>query len=231
MKKIVKSTNPPKIFEDWQIRKKFTLSDLQKKKDLPKIQSQIWKQFQKKTEVRNPVKNSLLLEQGFICCYCQQEIESSIEHFISRNANPLLMFDYNNLLACCKGGEEERQSHKLFPSYCGASKRNDNLEISPLDLECEDHFDYFLISKEQYLQIGVRGKTEKGQEAVRILNLDNEELRRQRGAVLETIFDENNTKEDLILLLNYYENQINKKPDNKFPPFCIVALNILRKLI
>lgn len=40
-----------------------------------KNKDQVWNKFQKKTEVRDLVKNSLLEEQFYLCCYCEQSLE------------------------------------------------------------------------------------------------------------------------------------------------------------
>ncbi|HYO64541.1 MAG TPA: retron system putative HNH endonuclease, partial [Archangium sp.] len=55
-------------------------------------------------EARSQVKEALLHEQGFVCCYCEQRIEHSnshIEHLESRHTAPKRVFDHTNLLASC----------------------------------------------------------------------------------------------------------------------------------
>jgi 5-methylcytosine-specific restriction endonuclease McrA len=117
MKYISKEKVLLKDFEEWKIQKKCTNSDLGKKKNLQRDQADIWKKFTRKTDIKNTLKAHLLSEQGHICCYCQSTIETSIEHFIPRSEDASLMFEYDNLLACCKGGEDERQQIKEFPLY------------------------------------------------------------------------------------------------------------------
>jgi hypothetical protein len=61
-----------------------------------------WENFRKPQKPE--VLDSLLQEQGFICCYCGQVIDrkhSHIEHFQPRTHYPSLSVDYSNLLACC----------------------------------------------------------------------------------------------------------------------------------
>ncbi|XZF61302.1 MAG: retron system putative HNH endonuclease [Gloeotrichia echinulata DVL01] len=62
-------------------------------------------------DLRKPQKtyvhNSLLQEQGFICCYCGRHINhenSHIEHLQPRTTYPQLALDYTNLLASCNIG-------------------------------------------------------------------------------------------------------------------------------
>ena len=40
-----------------------------------KNKNKVWKKFQKKTKLRDLVKNSLLEEQFYLCCYCEQSLE------------------------------------------------------------------------------------------------------------------------------------------------------------
>jgi uncharacterized protein (TIGR02646 family) len=229
MKHIIKQ-NSPKAFEDWKVRKKVTKIELGRKKDLQRNQYDIWKTFQKKKDVRNAVKQALLDEQGHICCYCQNTIETTIEHFVPRSIDATRMFDYDNLFVCCKGGEEERQN-QTYPSFCGSAKDNKELGVSPLEIDCQTHFDYFVIEKEDKIQIGVKGITNEGVDAIKILNLDNDELRKKRGEVLSPYLDEMLTREEVIKIHDSFLQQIANKPNNIFPAFCVVVVNILGKLI
>jgi uncharacterized protein (TIGR02646 family) len=72
-----------------------------------------WKPFwnSKATNFRNPQKEivhqSLLTEQGYICCYCQRRINlnnSHIEHFKPKDEScyPELSLEYTNFLASCQ---------------------------------------------------------------------------------------------------------------------------------
>ena len=109
------------------------------------------------TGVDDIVKQALILEQGGICCYCEQQItmdNSHIEHFLPRkfypketadyNANSL---DYDNLLCSCI-----KEPCKNIDTHCGHYKdRNERYDrslyekkilISPLDSSCEQRFKY-----------------------------------------------------------------------------------------
>jgi len=54
------------------------------------------------------LKEILVTEQGHICCYCGQRIESNhktaIEHLKAKKDNKHLVYNYFNLLASCSGG-------------------------------------------------------------------------------------------------------------------------------
>lgn len=73
---------------------------------------------------KKELQKSLLIEQGYICCYCGQRISEEsdsdkseeddnkidrvvIEHFLPKSKNRDKVFDYSNLLASCQGGKQE----------------------------------------------------------------------------------------------------------------------------
>lgn len=82
------------------------------------------------TEVKQELRLSLLLEQGWLCAYCMKRLsfdgnDVKIEHYEPRNTENELK--YENLLAVCKGGEgsvPERQT-------CDTRKGNQVLNINP----------------------------------------------------------------------------------------------------
>lgn len=89
--------------------------------------------------------DSLVKEQGYICCYCERELKEGdchIEHFKPKDKNkfPELELEYNNLFCSCQVNLKKGE-----PLHCGNSKGNwfdMNLLISPLDLNCESKFKY-----------------------------------------------------------------------------------------
>lgn len=104
-----------------------------------------------KKEVKLEVKESLLREQGYICCYCGKRIEldesTIVEHLLCREQYPDRDLEYGNLLASCDGGQGERcgqreQQRKKIPIHCDQKKGNASIEISPLCPNCEDRFMY-----------------------------------------------------------------------------------------
>ena len=58
------------------------------------------------------LKNHLVKEQGYICCYCGQRIENdnhtAIEHLQPKSSYKIKIFDYNNLIASCRGGSSDK---------------------------------------------------------------------------------------------------------------------------
>lgn len=71
-------------------------------------------------DVKQAVKVALMLEQGFLCCYCERRLtddDSHIEHF-QPQSNPLVdPLDYENMLCSC-----QNQLERGEPRHCGIRK-------------------------------------------------------------------------------------------------------------
>lgn len=127
MKHIVKDRNTPS-FDEWMV-----------------LASEDWKPIY--VDLRDPekkeVKESLMKEQGYICCYCERRLtdeDSHIEHFNPQSNEPGATLDYSNMLCSCQD-----QLKKGEPRHCGVSKDNwfdEGLLISPLDSNCGGRFAY-----------------------------------------------------------------------------------------
>ncbi len=127
MKHIVKNQNTP-VFDQWRI-------------DNLHLQITYENGFQ--GEPKKDVKNSLLKEQGYICCYCERRLtedDSHIEHFKPQSNPSVDGLDYTNMLCSCQDKLKPGE-----PRHCGILKGNwfdNNLLISPLDNGCEGRFIY-----------------------------------------------------------------------------------------
>lgn len=92
-------------------------------------------------KLKRTVKQALLAEQGYLCCYCERRIaedDSHIEHFKPKSDPTVDSLDFGNLLCSC-----QREPEKTIPRRCGHLKDNwfdPNLLISPCDAGCEDRF-------------------------------------------------------------------------------------------
>ena len=92
---------------------------------------------------RSALKRSLLEEQGYICCYCEQRVfenDSHIEHFRPRSKSEYadIEFDYSNLHASC-----QQQLQKGEPIHCGHLKDGwfeEGKLVCPLGADCEQRF-------------------------------------------------------------------------------------------
>jgi len=145
------------------------------------------------SKLSNPEKqhvfNSLLNEQGHICCYCERELKENdfhIEHFKPKDKTkfPELQLEYSNLLCSC-----QRNTTKSEPLHCGNSKENwfdDDLIVSPLFSNCENEFifsfdGHISPSNEQNI---------KATETIKRLQLDNTKLVAMRNKLLEPFLED-----------------------------------------
>ena len=102
-----------------------------------------WSSFTK--SVKNDVYQSLLEEQGYICCYCGISISRKnchIEHYRPKSKYQDLTFEYTNLIASCQGEDEIKPTR---PVHCGHKKTNwfdEEFMLSPLKPDCASYFRY-----------------------------------------------------------------------------------------
>jgi uncharacterized protein (TIGR02646 family) len=137
--KYVKKGEEPKSFTDWKS---------QENEDWKPS----WDNFQAPEKLE--VHDSLLREQGYICCYCGMRIAtansnikpnvdtSHIEHLKPRKHYPELALEYENLIASCQA---ERDKNPPPPIRCGHKKGDwydEHLMVSPLDGNCQEFFAY-----------------------------------------------------------------------------------------
>ncbi len=84
--------------------------------------------YQQKDELRQ----SLVAEQGGICCYCLQRITATsdgmkIEHWHCQTGYPAEQLDYGNLLGACLGG----QGKPPHLQHCDTKKGDQDLVRNP----------------------------------------------------------------------------------------------------
>ncbi|MDO4551697.1 MAG: retron system putative HNH endonuclease [Planctomycetia bacterium] len=163
--------------------------------------------------VKQDLGNSLRREQGYLCCYCEQEIVkgiSHIEHFRPKSLFPQFSLTYTNLLASCNGcGKKEDTS-------CGVKKRDIFFEeiVSPTDEKCEKRFIYTMDG-----QILPRDENDEyAWQTIAILGLNVPKLRRRR----EMVFQEMEVLQELLPaeeFRKYIEIRLQKTPHGRFCEF------------
>ncbi|WP_291322861.1 retron system putative HNH endonuclease [Desulfonatronospira sp.] len=138
------------------------------------------------TDVKKILKQSLMEEQGWICCYCQQRITdaaSHIEHFRPQSKFPKESLNYENMFCSC-----QKQMKKGEPLYCGNAKDDwydEDYIISPLDPDCESHFMFtgnglIMAAENDYAAL----------ETIRRLKLDITKLNDMRAKAIDPFLDE-----------------------------------------
>lgn len=140
-------------------------------------------------DLQNPQKRklheSLLSEQGWVCCYCGRQIDlhdSHIEHFRPQERYDNLALSYVNLHASCI-----RETKPGSPLHCGHAKGSEfdeTLHISPLDAHCESRFAYTLDGS----IIPSDAADAQAAYMVELLQLDIAFLRNRRGSQVRSVF-------------------------------------------
>jgi uncharacterized protein (TIGR02646 family) len=137
------------------------------------------------TAIKSTVKEALLREQGYVCCYCEQPIgkaDSHIEHLESRHHFTQRSLDYANLLACCTR-EEPR-----VPRHCGSRKGDRSLKVHPLLPDCREYFVFTGLGDVRPTDVPAR--QELAREAISILGLDIGKLVAMRKKAIDGVMQE-----------------------------------------
>jgi uncharacterized protein (TIGR02646 family) len=152
-----------------------------------------------RTDNKTKLKQSLIEEQGYLCCYCGKRIHSDnshIEHFKPQSTNKESELEYNNLLVSCiklppkknnLSSSSLKKQPKTFITQCGFAKSNHldkELCISPLDDDCESYFKYDLSGQ-------ISSSNDKGQYMITLLNLNSLNLSQSRKHLLNNFFNQN----------------------------------------
>ena len=215
----IKKQEAPQEFLDW--KEKHPLSDYDK---LGKKSS---------NKIKKIVHQSLLKEQGYICCYCQRSInqdDSHIEHFKPKDENyyPELALDYNNLLTSC-----QKLPIKEEPKHCGHLKDNwydENLMISPLQEDCNEYFIYTAFG--DILPSEDDEKKESAKITIEKLGLNIPKLKSERRGAIEGLQEllqqVGNSKETLEILIKNYD-QVNE--EGYLNEFCEILIYFLKQYI
>ena len=169
MKRIVKSPEP-EDFREW--KEKWRSNELEPG----------WGEFDTKP-IKQAVKQALLKEQGYICCFCEINVSMDnghIAHLRDQAGHPKLALEYDNLFYSCT------EQPKTEPQTSGHAQKNAILPISPLADDCESRFLYTMNGK-----IHPKSDADKdAAETVRILNLNAKRLAQSREQAFLEVFNE-----------------------------------------
>lgn len=173
---------------------------------------------------KSALKERLLEDQGFICCYCGCRIinddGTKIEHIKCQKRHKDLALCFDNMLASCDGGDKDRRNKVKPPHllHCDAKKGDDDITLSPINKSIEKQIIYFDDGT-------VKGRGEEGKELIRVLGLDTGYLVSQRKNIIESYT--NFTQDDLLDELTW----ITEKHNGKYEPFCFVSEQYIKALL
>jgi uncharacterized protein (TIGR02646 family) len=143
---------------------------------------------------KQAVHSSLIQEQGGLCCYCEDSVNSGnshIEHFRPQSDHHVDPLDYSNMLCSC-----QRNLREQAPRHCGNAKGDwfdGNLLISPLDQKCEDRFAYAADGSIR----ASHPNDEAAKTTIDKLELDCAKLRSRRKATIDALLLGSATDEGL----------------------------------
>ncbi|WP_392535386.1 retron system putative HNH endonuclease [Nostoc sp. C117] len=183
-----------------------------------------WDDFRKPQ--KTDVHDSLLQEQGFICCYCGRRITkeiSHIEHLKPRYPNTELALEYTNMLASC-----QRERERKEPLHCGSKKDHwydEDLMVSPINANCEEFFKY--TDDGQILATNNSKKQLAAETTIDKLALNIDKLKNLRAKSIEPILEIINTitdeeRQDLILGFSETDSK------GYYEEFCAAIIYLLK---
>ncbi len=175
MKHINKNAEP-QGFIDW---KAANWEEIEQKNNSGETGKILWNMFPSSHSAQNApdeyakvdLRKAIAEEQFYICCYCMVSIkaqpsDTKVEHFLPKETyKPNEVFDYQNLLASCNGGERTKPVELSCDSVKGSKDPQQTPIISPLSEDCELHFDYKGNGE-------IVGLTELGKATIKNLNLN-----------------------------------------------------------
>lgn len=157
----------------------------------------LFKNEVKKLSSYKVMRQQLLEDQGYVCCYCNRRISGHgdvTEHVKPKSSYRELVGEYKNLLLSCEGGKQIPPTiplvslilrRRLYPLHCDQNKGNDELLISPLSTKCEWKVKYNPLTGKVYGDSDVT-------DMVRKLNLNHPVLMKEREEEIKIWCYDNN---------------------------------------
>lgn len=205
--KYIRKENEPQEFTEWKAQQK-SIGVNSDYKSLPNPEKGL-------------VQQSLLNEQGYICCYCCMRIKkntSHIEHLDPQSKTDAdLSVEYNNMLASCG-------SYENWPKHCGNKKKNSRIEVSPLQANCEDFFIYSSNGEIEPANHLNQQEASKARTTIDIVGLNDEDLKQARINALDAL--QGITKEQAEKLAQVC---MQRNAQQQYQPFCTAVLYYLKR--
>lgn len=188
--------------------------------------------------VKERLRQNLLAEQGYICCYCMKRIPEhttpfmKVEHYRCQDNHDELQLTYSNLLGSCTGNEGQPK----IKQTCDTKKGNQELSINPISNApiCETLFKY---NSEGEIS-SINDNDEINWQLSNVLNLNMQTLKDGRKQVYlevqKKVEIESRQMASRQLKVRFFEQERNNwlnKTGNKHKPYCMVAVYYLTKKI
>jgi uncharacterized protein (TIGR02646 family) len=150
---------------------------------------------------KKAVKDALMAEQGYLCCYCERRLteeDSHIEHFHPQNDPAVDPLDFGNLLCSC-----QNQIKKGEPRHCGNLKDkwfDPYMLVSPFEPTCEERFAF---SGDGVIKALV-DDDQAASETIMRLGLDIPKLNALRAMAIEPFLDDGLSSEEVRTFVSGY---------------------------
>lgn len=174
--------------------------------------------------IKDELRQSLLAEQGRICCYCMSRVSfqgSRIEHWLCQEDHSDQELKYNNMMLACHGNEGQPPEKQ----HCDVKKRNLPLKFNPSNQNHQRQL------KIRYLRDGSieSGDTDFNAELENVLNLNLAVLKENRKNIYEAIIKALSKKGWNFRTINELIQKNRPSSQGRAEPFCGVALYHLEK--
>jgi uncharacterized protein (TIGR02646 family) len=186
---------------------------------------------------KEELRQSLLSEQGHICCYCMKRIPEhtspymKVEHYKCQDNFGAFQLTYSNLFGACTGNEGQPK----IKQTCDTKKGNSELTISPTSTLpiCETLFKY---NAEGEIS-SITDNADINRQLNEVLNLNMQTLKDGRreiylqvqGRVIQE--SKKSNKATFVKFLEQEKAKWLERTENKHRPYCSVALYYLTKKI
>lgn len=163
--------------------------------------------------IKKTVKEALMAEQGWLCCYCERRLtdeDSHIEHFRPQSNPDVDPLDFSNMLCSC-----QNQLKTGEPRHCGHLKKDwfdPYLLVSPLQANCECQFAFSGIGEIMPAANGDRA----ADETIARLGLNIRKLQALRNKAIEPFLDDFLNTEDL---RKFVEGYLDRDASGQFGQF------------
>ena len=183
---------------------------------------------------KEELRQNLLSEQGHICCYCMKRIPEGgpphmkVEHFKCQARFGELQLTYSNLLGACTGNEGQPK----IKQTCDTKKGNMDLTINPVSTSpiCETLFKY----NAQGEISSIDNNADINEQLNNVLNLNMQTLKDGRREIYLEVQERVRREKDKASFAKFLRQEKTKWlecTDNKYRPYCCVAVYYLTKKI
>lgn len=198
------------------------------------------------SKIKRELRNTLLEEQGFVCCFCGKAIgvedltiseiiqrplckgeehNTSNAHIIPQSVDSTKTLDYNNICASC----DTRKSNNS-ECHCDHKQGNNCIPISPLQEDCLSFFSFNSDGTIEANQQKSPDEQQKAKETIDILGLNDKSLDLEREKRLN-MFQELEELEEKDKLQNALKNISQRRSDGAFEAFYFVPLSYYNYII